>query len=500
MDYSADEFGKIDYGQSGLSIDINTSLAVFESIFSEDATFQSRVFGCQRNEAIKCAVLYLDGMSSTRVINESVIEPVTVAWLEDKPQLFHLISTSVIAGNHTKESDDVKNIVEALLYGDAVVLVNGFAKVIIINAKEFNLRSISEPDDEKALRGPREGFTEGLMVNASLIRRRLQTSDLKFKPKSFGTRSNTKAFLCYLDSLVDKNILAELEKRLDAVSIDGVLDVNYIQEFVRDSPYSIFKTTGSTEKPDIVAAKLLEGRIALILDGTPIVLTVPYLFIENLQVADDYYNNFYYSTLGRILRFLGFWITISVPAIYVSLVAFHPETIPTPLMLSMAAAINKAPFPTVVECIGMLLIFEILRETGIRTPNKIGQALSIVGALIVGQAAVEAKIVSAPVVIVVALTGITGLMIPRLSGAVIIIRLIFITAAAVLGFYGYFLALIFLFFYLTGVKSFGVDYMSQLFTYNPDRLKDIYVRAAMPFMDTRPLSIPHDLNRQGDVQ
>lgn len=495
MSYNADKYGQIDYAQRCLSTDLNVNVEILGEIFLNDATFQSRVFSCQRNADIKCAIFYMDGMSSSKIINESIIQPITTAWLEDKPHLFKMVSSSVIAGNLTTETDDIKSLVEALLYGDSVVLVNGFAMGVIVNSKEFTLRSVSEPDDEKALRGPREGFTEGLMVNASLIRRRLQTSDLKFKAKSFGTRSNTKAFLCYLDSLVDKDILAELEKRLESISIDGVLDVNYIQEFIRDSPYSIFKTAGSTEKPDIVAAKLLEGRVALLLDGTPIVMTVPYLFIENLQVADDYYNNFYYSTLGRILRLFGFWITVSVPAIYVALIAFHPETIPTPLMLSMAAAINKAPFPTVVECAGMLIVFEILRETGIRTPNKIGQALSIVGALIVGQAAVEAKIVSAPVVIVVALTGITGLMIPRLSGAVIMIRLSFMAAAAILGFYGYFLASIFLFFYLTGIKSFGIDYTSQLFTYNPKRLKDIYMRAPMPQMDSRPLFMSQDTER-----
>ena len=495
MSCLADKTGNIDYGKFSLSEDIEASLSIFQEIFSEDSTFQYRYLGNRSNSGVRCAVLFLDGMCDTRIINEDIIEPIISAVLESAPNLTQKILDTVIAGNTADKDSDIQKLVDGILSGDTVVLVHGDTSAIIVNSKGFVLRSISEPDDEKSLRGPREGFTESLMLNTSMLRRKLQTSDLKFKSKSFGSRSNTKAFLCYLDSLVDRNILAELERRLDAIAVDGVLDVNYIQEHIKDSRHSVFKTCGSSEKPDIVAAKLLEGRVALILDGTPIVMTVPYLFIENLQVADDYYTSFYFGTISRLLRVLGFMITISVPAIYVALIAFHPEMIPTSLLLSMSAAVSKVPFPTVVECVGMLLVFEVLRETGIRTPNKIGQALSIVGALIVGQAAVEARIVSAPVVIVVALTGITGLMVPRLTGAVIAIRFLFITAAACLGFYGYILALLVLFFYVTSMKSFGVDYTSQLFTYNPAQLKDIYIRAPMPLIRSRPLWLSQDSER-----
>jgi len=495
LSYSADKKGTIQYSQPGLSEDLGTSLAIFEEIFTDDVTFQLREFSCRSDNRVRCATLYLDGMISSRIINEDIIQPITLAHLENTPGLFQTILTSVIVGGEITQESDMDSIIKALLYGDTILLVHGFAQAIVVGSKGFTVRSISEPDDEKSLRGPREGFTESVMMNASMVRRKLQTSDLKFKSRTFGTRSNTRAFICYLDSLVDKGILAELEARLDRICIDGALDINYIQEHIKDSPRSIFKTCGNTEKPDVVAAKLLEGRVAIILDGTPIVLTVPYLFIENLQVTDDYYTNFYYGNIGRILRILGFFITISAPAVYVSLVSFHPEMIPTGLMLSIAAANSKVPFPTVVECMGMLAVFEILRETGIRTPNKIGSALSIVGALIVGQAAVEARIVSAPVVIIISLTGITGLMVPRMSGAVIFLRFALIAAAACLGFYGYFLALITLFFYITGLDSFGVDYSSQLFSYNPAHLKDIYLRPSMSRMNTRPLTFNNDVER-----
>lgn len=490
-----DKTGKVDYSGFGLSANLEDSLHVFQQIFSEDATFQHRFARNLFNTGVRCAILFLDGMADARTINENIVEPITSAALAGAPVSAQAILDTVVAGNSASKASDIQELAEGILSGDTVVLVHGEAAAIRVSTKGFTVRAISEPDDEKSIRGPREGFTESLMVNASLLRRKLQTSDLKFKSKSFGTRSNTKAFLCYLDSLADKKILEDFERRLDAVTVDGVLDINYLQEYVKDSRRSVFKTCGSSEKPDVVAAKLLEGRIALILDGTPIVMTVPYLFIENLQVADDYYTNFYFGTIGRLIRMLGFGITISAPAVYVALIAFHPEMIPTSLMLSIAAAISKVPFPTVVECAGMLIIFEVLRETGIRTPNKIGQALSILGALIVGQAAVESRIVSAPVVIVVALTGITGLMVPRLSGAVIAIRFLLLTAAACLGFYGYFLTLLALFFYLTNMKSFGVDYTSQMFTYNAEHLKDIYARPAMPAMGSWPLRLSQDTER-----
>lgn len=491
---ATDRTGRVDYSALALSTGLSQNMTLFQEIFSEDATFQFRPVSSRAQPGLRCALLFLDGMVDSRVINDGMLLPITTVQLSGLPRLEPLLD-AVITGASTKRAEDVRTLAEAILAGDTVVLLDGEAAGGVVSTRGFALRGISEPDDERSLRGPREGFTEALMTNASMLRRKLQTSDLKFKACTFGTRSNTRAFLCYLDSLVDRDILAELERRLDTVVIDGALDVNYLIERIRDARWSIFKTCGSTEKPDIAAARLLEGRIALILDGTPIVMTVPYLFVENLQAPDDYYTSFYFGSVGRLMRFFSFWLSISAPAIYVSLVAFHPEMIPTSLMLSIAAALSKVPFPTVLECIGMQMLFEILRETGIRMPSKFGQALGIVGALIVGQAAVEARIVSAPVVIVVALSGITGLMVPRLGGAVLILRLFLVTAAAWLGFYGYFLALLVILFYLTGVKSFGVDYTSQLFSYNPQHLKDIYIRAPIPFMTSRPLWLSRDTER-----
>jgi spore germination protein KA len=272
--------------------------------------------------------------------------------------------------------------------------------------------------------------------------------------------------------------------------------VNYLNEYIKDAPLSPFKTIGITERPDIVAAKLLEGRIAIFLDGTPTVLTLPYLFIENFQSNEDYYVNYWYSSFSRILRIAAFFLTTCVPAVYIAAVTCQQEILPTPLILSISIARQGVPFPTILEAILMLLIFEILKETGVRMSANIGQALSIVWALVVGQAAVEAKIASAPIIIVVATTGITGLIIPRLSMAVIMLRMAFLLLSCVLGVFGLIMGLMGLLIYLVDMRSFGLDAFHNPSMKLQDR-KDTFFRAPWWLMKTRPEGLSDDAVRSG---
>lgn len=476
---------------------LNENVGAFRAIFTGDDTINYRFIETRGMPSVRCCAIFADGMVDSAIMNDSIIRPLTRAAVNSGAACLDEIEFSVIQGNQVERSGDLDKMVSALLYGDTILFADGFADGLIINSKGWPARSISEPDDEKALRGPREGFTEAILQNTSMIRRKIQTSDLKFAFQSLGTRTNTKLCFVYLDSVVDHQVLEELKRRLKKIDIDGPVSSNTITEFIRDSPYSLFKTVGASEKPDIVASKLLEGRVALILDGSPLVLTVPYLFIENLQSPDDYYVSFYYGSIGRILRFLAFFLTITIPAFYIALVNFHQEMIPASLLYSLITAAKGVPFPTVVECVGMLLMFEILRETGIRMSDKIGQALSIVGALVVGQAAVEAKIVSAPTVIIVAFTAITGLMAPRMKAAGIICRFAALAAASFIGIYGFFLFMITLLIYLFGIRSFGVEYMSQLLSFTRQDMKDMYVRAPLPMMETRPAFITKERRRRG---
>ena len=481
--FMPDSTGKIDYDKSPVSKSIQNNLDILKQIFKNDETVIYREFANQTNPELKFLAISANGMVNGETIYNSVIRPLTIFDFTGCEDIISTSENQIITNIDVKRKNSFSDVAEAVLYGDTALFSDGSDEVLLIDTKGWQIRSISEPDSEKNLRGPREGFTESLLVNTSLLRRRIQTSDLKFEFLTFGTRTNTRACICYLDSLADKKVLDEFRHRLKKIVIDGILDANYIEEFIKDSRLSPLKTTGTSEKPDIVASKLLEGRVALILDGTPIVITVPYLFIENFQAPDDYYLNFFFSSLNRVLRITALFITVAVPGVYISLVAFHHEMIPALLLTSIAAATRGIPFPTVVECLLMLAIFEILRETGLRMSNKVGQALSIVGGLVVGQAAVEARIVSAPMVIVIAITGITGMVLPKLTGAVLFARTGAILLSAMFGFLGFFVAMLFAFIHVISLKSFSYDHTA--FSVNPKKLKDIYIRAPMWKMDSR---------------
>lgn len=358
------------------------------------------------------------------------------------------------------------------------------------------MRSISEPPSENVLQGPREGFTEALLINLSLVRRKLCNPDLKFNFKTLGKQTQTKIAVCYIEGIVKPQILAEVERRLEKIQIDGILDTNYVEELIKDSPYSPFKTTGSTERPDVVAAKLLEGRVAVLVDGSPVVLTAPFFFIEYFQFNDDYYNSFFYGSFGRLLRIAGFFITLSLPAVYLSLVTFHQELLPTRFLLNISESRLGLPFPTLLEMIILILAFELIREGGSKVPASFGQTLSIVGGLVLGQASVEAKLVSIPAVIIVAFTGITGLMIPHLKSPVILLRLLWLVLASFLGIFGYLFGVIGLLIHLSSLQTFGIPYTSSLARTKSQQFKDTIIRAPWRKMILRPAYIAQNRKRQ----
>lgn len=463
---------------------LDANIGLFKEIFRDDDTFVMRCFENRQNDEIKCCILFVDQMVNKEMIDENIIRPILLNTTGIKD--IDILENQVVFTNNVQKTKSVDPLVQAIVAGNTVLLLDGSSEALIIGTKEWKSRALEEPEAEKTIRGSREGFIETLMVNLTLIRRRLQTPRLKFKFKTIGVETHTRVCVCYIEGIVNQKILNELWKRLDNIGIDGILGAGYISELIRDSPFSPFKTIGSTERPDIVAAKLLEGRIAVVVEGTPVVLTVPYLFNEYFQTNEDYYVNFYFSSINRILRILGFIITVSVPAGYVALMAFHQEMIPTHLLLSISSARQGVPFPTIVETILLLFVFEILRETGTRMPSNIGQALSIVGALVLGQAAVDARIMSAPVIIVVALSGITGLLIPKMSGAIIILRLIFLLLSAYLGLYGLIFGIMGFLLHLCELRSFGIPYMIYISSLNPEDLKDTTIRAPWWYMKYRP--------------
>ncbi|WML53031.1 spore germination protein [Neobacillus sp. PS3-12] len=280
------------------SIDANIEL--FTRIFHNDETFVVRRFQNKYLATATCCVIYFDGMVNTEILNENIIQPILYQNLEEKinpNKLLDEIQAKIIVSSSVKMLVDIEELANSMIEGDTILLLDNYDQALSISTKGWKTRSISEPESARVVRGPKEGFTEAIMTNLTLIRRIIKNKDLKFKFKEIGERTRTKTCICYIEGLALEEILMEFEKRIDDINIDGILDSGYIQELIRDAPFSLFETVGYSERPDVVAAKLLEGRIALIVDGSPFVLTVPYVFIEGLQANEDYYNNFLFASL-----------------------------------------------------------------------------------------------------------------------------------------------------------------------------------------------------------
>lgn len=469
-----------------LSSSFDENSQVFREIFQKDPTIKFRqiTFSMDRRQAL---LLFADGMVNNTLINEHIIEPLIqfqgILPLDRVPEY---IQERIVYSNDVTTNDKISDLIIEILSGNTVLLIEGCSAALVLASRGFQSRSIAEPPAEKVLQGPREGFTEVLLFNVSLVRRKLCNPDLRFEFRRIGKQSRTMVAVAYMDGIADTKILQELQNRLDQIRIDGILDANYVEELIKDAPWSPFRTIGSSERPDIITAKLLEGHAAIFIDGTPVVLTAPYFFLEYFQTNDDYYTNFYAATFNRWLRILGFWATISLPAIFLGLFTFHQELLPTRFLMNLSAAREQLPFPTLLEMLLLIFGFELIREGGAKAPANFGQTLGIVGGLVLGQAAVDAKLVSIPVVIIIAFTGITGLMIPQLKSPVILFRLAFLFLASLWGLPGYLAGLFCLLLHLSSLKSFTIPYTSSLSYSRRAMLQDTFLRAPWFRMIYRP--------------
>jgi spore germination protein KA len=475
-----------------LSKALDENICLFNDILSKNNTIEFRKFGAKIGKSVRCCVAFMGEMASMQIINENILKPLMYANMEDcinRNELLEFIINKLLISGKASKSTNVDELIGSILYGDAVLFVDGINEAIIIEAKGWSSRQISEPLTEAVVRGPREGFTESIKVNMSLIRRKIRDSDLRFEAMNIGIKTKTSISICYIEGTASPKILDELRKRLNNIQIDGILETGYIEELIKDNPLSPFKTIGSTERPDSVVGKLLEGRIAILCDGTPFALTLPYLFLEQFQSSEDYYNSFIYGSFNRLIRIIGFFLSTSIPAMYIALVNFHQEMIPTPLFMSIISAREGVPFPNVVEALIMLFVFEIIREAGIRIPSTIGQAVSIVGALVLGDAAVNAKVISAPIVIVIAISGISSFLIPKMISGLVLMRILLLALSSVLGIYGYMFGIILIFIHLMSIESFGVPYMTNVNSINKHELQDCAVRAPWWYMNYRSIFV-----------
>ena len=470
-----------------LTGNLEEDIKLFMDIFKKDSVLRIKRIKVRNTVSFDCAVLFFDGMVDSVQLDDGVIRPlITVDAENESPTLADFVETQILFIGDVKKQTKVSDMLNGIMFGEALILIDKSREALDVDTKGFKIRGIDEPKDEKVLKGPREGFVENALSNIALIRRKLQTPDLCAENMRVGKRSNTQIFICYLDTLACPETVKKVKEKIKKMDIDGILDSNYITENIRDHKYSIFKTAGSTERPDIVAARLLEGRIAIIVNGTPVAVTIPYLFSESFQSDEDYYLNFLVASVGRILRFISFFLAVSTPAIFIAISSYHRELMPTSLAISVSTLRGGVPFAPLTECLIMIFVFEVLKETGVRMPESLGHALSIVGGLVVGQAAVDARIISTPMLIVVAISGIAGLMIPRLRGAVFYLRLIFLFLGAFFGLFGFFVGASITVMHIISLDSFGVDYTISLRKADFQSLKDTLWRTSWVNMIERP--------------
>jgi spore germination protein KA len=373
-----------------------------------------------------------------------------------------------------------------LLSGNTILILDQVKEALSIGLRKWEKRSIGEPQTETVVHGPREGFTETLRVNTSMLRRKIKNANLRLEAMTIGEQTHTVICIAYIEGIVKPGLIDELKKRLGAIRADSVLDSGYIEAYIEDAPYSIFPTVGNSERPDTIAGRLLEGRAAIIVDGSPFVLTVPMVFIESFQSAEDYYIRSYFASTLRFIRVLSFLITILAPALYVAITTFHQELIPTQLLFSMTAGRSNVPFPALVEALIMMIMFDILKEAGIRLPKPVGSAISIVGALVIGQSAVAAGLVGTFMIIVVSTTAIASFVVPAQMDAVSLLRYMFLMLAGFLGGFGIIMGFLFMMAYIVSLKSFGVFYLAPITPLNRRGMNDCFVRLPLWKMVKRP--------------
>ena len=435
---------------------------------------------------VQCILCYLDGGSDKIVLEQDILSPLLSA--REKVNGDNL-SSHIFFGEEIKPVE-MSECPSRVAEGDVILFLDGEQKGHLISIRKFDKRAIAEPPTSNVLKGPREGFIEEIKTNITLLRRRLKTPDFVVKNLSVGRYSSTAIAVAYIDGIAVNNVVNEIVERLQKIDIDGIIDGSYVASFIQGRRYCFFNQVGSSEKPDVVASKLLEGRVAIIVDGSPLVLTLPFVLFEDLQDGYDYYSNDWASSLARLFRVLGGLLTVILPGAYVALQSHHYHLMPLKFLITLMSATNGIPFPPAIEMFFVLILFEILNQASIRMPRLMGISLSIVGAIVLGDTAVKAGLISSPAVLVTALSAIGIFCVPDQVGALSILRFIFLCCSAVMGLFGIVILLILLTAYLVSLSSYGAPYLAPYAPRISPDLKDGMLKSSTANMDERPFSIP----------
>ena len=406
------------------------------------------------------------------------------------------ISRDYLNTPETSVLETADEAVDAILMGDAVLAVEGLEGWLVIDVKTWDKRGVAEPPTETVTRGPREGFIEDIKTNLSLLARRLRTPKFAVKRLKVGRLSATNIAIAYIEGVAESRIVDIVEKKLNAVDIDYVGDSYYILQFLEERPLSVFKQVGFSEKADVVAAKLAEGRVAVIVDGSPMVLTVPFLLVEDFQSAEDYYERSQSALMVRIVRYIAVILAVVLPGLYVAVSVYHFEIIPLNFLVNWLISVQGLPFPPLVEMLFLMLLFEILREASIRLPRAVGMTMGILAALVLGEAAMISGLISPPTVMLVALSSLALYTVPNQVNTFSLLRIAFTVAGGIAGLYGILIGVVAVVAYLAALDTYFTPYLAPFAPLVWDDLKDAIGRAPLGELTTRPESIPHKNRRR----
>lgn len=448
---------------------------ILKSDFKDCSDFLLREVIISGRRAFFCS---FDGLADSLILSQMITNPVLSSEInaETPQEHFEIIKRSVLASMEMNDVETFEDCRFFLMSGFALFYIDGCRGALALGCQGWNKRSTEEPTNEAMVKGAKECFVEALNDNKALLRKRLKTSHLKLKQLRLGACASTCIVLAYIDNRVNIDSLKEVEDKLKNTNLDTVSDYGSLEPFISGNVKSFFSTVGNTERPDVLASKLLEGRIGIIVDGTPFVMFTPYLFSDNFSSLDDYDNPPFYASFTRLLKYLAFFVSVFLPATYVAIGSFHQEMIPTTLLYVIASSEATTPFPLVLEAVIIHILYEIMREAGLRLPQQIGHAVSIIGAIVIGEAMVSAGIIGEPMLVVVALTAIASYVVYPLYESVAVLRILFILLAGVSGMYGLIIGTGALAVNICALNNLSVPYTAPVSPLTPSSIGDTVFR------------------------
>ncbi|MDR3263796.1 MAG: spore germination protein [Clostridiales bacterium] len=441
---------------------------------------------------VPLAVCYIDGLIDKSSVEINIISALMKTAEAFAPPYKELLESKICAADAMEIEDDFERLASRIADGDAALLIQNAESFFLFGIKNQPSRSITEPPTSTVLKGPREGFTEDMKTNTVLLRKRLKNRSFVIETMRIGRYTSTGVSIAYISGIADPKIVAKIKERLQAIDIDGIIDSSYLAEFLKERKFSMLKQIGVSEKPDIVTAKLLEGRVAIIADGSPIVLTIPFILLEDLQDSSDYYKNDVRAFFIRMIRIIGEIMAMLLPGFFVAVLTRHYQLLPMNFLVSIITSVHELPFTAEIEMIFVLLIFEILNEASVRMPRYIGMSLSLIGAIILGDTAVKAGLISSPTVLIAAMSNIGIYCIPDQISSFSLFRLSLVLASSLFGFFGLILCTIAIVAYMLTYNSYGAPYLAPFAPYIGGDIKDSIEKESLINMKNRPGSIPHD--------